>query len=219
MRTTQITVHNNQRFEIFTQRQGDGFEFWTVATIKARRMILDHHLTHDDLEAHLTYAQPGDLIWKNATPSEVPTEKHSSAVEMEGSIKRGVFVDLADQPNQLLAYHLTSMSLIPVDRKTWNFAKKVIHGQWADGFAKVVFDPDCKLKWSCPLDRPHPLNSGARTHGQKPDWWNFANWQLHLMNSEHKCGMRTGVLRVDEQEFHIFSDQPDRLAHILRRSE
>ena len=217
MRTISITVHNNQKLEVFVEKRKHGFELWKVGSIKGCRTVLDHCLTHDDLEAHLEYAGINDLVWRDAVRSEIPVEKHLSAIQMEETIKRETLVDFEKGLHQPLVYHFAStVNLIPVDRKEWNVAKKAILGRWTDGVATVGFESDAKLKWSCPMDRPHPFNSGAHTY--TPDWWNFASWQLHLMNDEHKTGMRIGVIRVDEQELHIWSENhAHRLAHVFRR--
>ena len=139
---------------------------------------------------------------------------------MEESIKRGTFVDFEKGLHQPLVYHFASVNLIPLDRKEWNVAKKAMLGRWTDGIATVNFKPDAKLTWSCPTDRPHPFNSGVRGGGHIPDWWSFASWQLHLMNDEHKVGMRIGVLRVNEQELHVWSENhPHRLAHVFHREK
>jgi hypothetical protein len=48
--------------------------------------------------------------------------------------------------------------------------------------------------------------------------WSFASWQLHLMNDEHKSGMRIAVLRVNEQELHVSTDSNAPLiAHVFKR--
>ena len=54
-------------------------------------MVLDHHFTHDDLEARLEYSQPNDLVWREAKRSEIPSEKHQNAIEMEETMARRVF--------------------------------------------------------------------------------------------------------------------------------
>ena len=218
MRTVALTVHNNQKLEIFTQALKDGFELWTAGMVAGRRIILTHYLTHDDLEARLEYASPHDLVWKEAAPSALPEAKHAAAFEWEASIKRGAFVDSNIKQQHSVSSHLDVINLLPLDRKVWNFAKKAILGRWTDGVATVVFEPDSKLQWSCPLDCQHPLNIGALIHKVEPNWWNFASWQLPLMNHEHKKGIRLGVLRVDDGELHVLSIHQDRLAYILRRS-
>ena len=220
MRTFSILVRSNQKFEIFVEKINRGFEIWQVGPIKGHRTVLDHYLTHDDLEAHLEYLHAGDLAWADAARSQIPNEKHLSAIQMEESIKRGTFIDQKTEWNKPLAYHFASpVNLIPINRKEWNIAKKAMLGRWTDGVATVDFEPDAKLKWSCPTDKPHPFNSGTRGHGYIPDWWSFASWQLHLMNDEYKIGMRIGVLRVDDHELHVWSEShPHRLAHIFRRA-
>jgi len=71
MRAVTITVHNNQKLEVFVRKLADGFEVFCAGLVRGRRVLIDHHLTRDDLEGHLKYAKPGDLIWRNAARSEI----------------------------------------------------------------------------------------------------------------------------------------------------
>ncbi len=202
MRTTAITVHNNQTLEVFVEKRKDGFELWMVGPMKANdRAVLDHHLTHDDLEARLVYAKPGDLIWRDAAASEIPTEKHQNAIEGEKTIQQGTFWDF-EKLHQSVGGHFGAIALLPTDRKESNAAKKLLLGRWTDGVATLNIEPNNKLGWSC-TDLNHPLNVGEKIDGHAPDWWNFAMWRVALMNDEHKCGTHVGVLRVDERELHI----------------
>ena len=104
MRSTSFIIHNNQMLEVFVEKEERHFELWMVGTVKDRRVVLDHHLTHDDLESRLAYAQPGDLIWRDAISSEIPTEKHKNAIQMEEAIKQGAFIDFEKQ-GQSVANH------------------------------------------------------------------------------------------------------------------
>ena len=202
MRTTVITVHNNQTLEVFVEKRKDGFELWMVGPMKANdRAVLDHHLTHDDLEARLAYAKPGDLIWRDAAASEIPKEKHQNAIEGEITIQQGTFWDF-EKLHQSVGGHFGAMALLPMDRKESNASKKLLLGRWTDGVATLSMEPNHKLQWSC-TDRRHPLNVGEQVHKHAPDWWNFAMWRVFLMNEKHKCGTHVGVLRVDERELHI----------------
>jgi hypothetical protein len=219
MRTTVVTVHNNQELEVFIKKQEDGFELWTVGPVKGCRMVLDHHLTHDDLEARLQYAKPSDLVWRDATHSELPAEKHQNAIEMENTIKQGTFLDYENWPEEVsrsVARHLGSIVFLTADKEEMNAAKKALLGQWTDGVATLTLEPNNRLRWSC-TDRNHPLNVGEKVHGRAPDWWNFAIWRLALMNNEYKCGTHIGVLCVGEQELHLDSSRPHRLADVFRR--
>lgn len=219
MRATAITVHNNQEVEIFVEKRKDGFGLWIVGPIKGSRTVIDHHLTHDDLEAWLAYAKPGDLVWRDATASEIPTEKHQNAVEMEATIKQGKFMDYEDWPEESqrsVARHFGSISLLTTDRKETNAANKAILGRWTDGVVTLNIEPNNKLGWSC-SNRNHPFNIGEKVHGHAPDWWNFAMWRLHLMNDKHKCGTHVGVLRADEHELHFEGGGPHRLATVFHR--
>lgn len=213
MRTTTISVHNNQAIEVFTQRKEEGFELWMVGTIKGNRMVLDHHLTHDDLENRLRYQQPNDLEWREAVQSEIPSLKHSNAEEMEETINRGKFID---NESVVAQFGFGSIDLLPNDRKTLNAAKKAILGQWTDGQVKIVFNSESKLTLHG-LCRDHLLNRVRNPNDPVRDWWSFASWQLWFMNAEQKIGQRIGVLRLDQEELHVFNDKPDCLAHVFRR--
>ena len=218
MRTTAITIHNNQTLEVFVEKRKDGFELWMVGPMKANhRAVLDHHLTHDDLEARLAYAKPGDLVWRDAAASEIPTEKHQNAIEGEKTIREGTFWDF-EKLDQSVGGHFGAIALLPVDRKESNAAKKALLGRWTDGVATLSVEPNNKLGWSC-TDLNHPLNVGEKIDGHAPDWWNFAMWGVALMNDKHKCGTHVGVLRVDERELHIEGvGRLHRLATVFHRA-
>lgn len=236
MRTAAITVHNTEKLEIFVEKRKRHFEVWLAGSLNGRRTLLDHRLTHDDLEAHLEYARPGDLVWRDATSSEIPGEKHRNAIEMEATIKEGTFWDYDDPrldemeaearqasglppwsgSHRSVARHLDSVSFLITNKEAINAAKKSLLGQWTDGVLTLDIKPDHKLGWSC-TDLQHPLNVAEQVQNHRPDWWNFAMWNLALMNNEHKCGTRIGVLRVDAQELHIYSGHPHRIAHVFKR--
>ena len=218
MRAVSILVRNNQTLEVFVEKRKRGFELWMVGTVKEQRVVFDHHPTHDDLESQLAYVQADDLIWRDAKHSEIPSEKHKNAIQMEEAIKEGTFVDFEKQ-GQSVANHFYAIDLLPMDRKQFNLAKKAILGRWTDGIATISLEPDSKLIWSCPMDQPHVLNLYARTNGHSPDWWNFALWQLPLMNDKYKCGMRVNVLRVDDDELHVSGGQMHRIAHVFYRDK
>jgi hypothetical protein len=215
MRKTSITVHNTQRLDVFIEKRRNGFQLWIVGVVNGHRVVFDHHLTHDDLEAHLAYAVPGDLVWRDAVGSDIPLEKHKNANQMEDTIKQGTFWDF-EKLGQSMAAHFGAVSVLPRDRKELNAAAKAVIGRWTDGIVTLSVEPGHKLGWSC-VDRNHPLNLGERIHGHSPDWWNFAAWRLHLMNNKHKCGTHVGVMRVDERELHVDANAPHRLVTVFRR--
>lgn len=218
MRSTAIMVYNNRKSEVFVEKRKDGFELWTAGLVKGCSMLLDHHLTHDDLEAHLEYAEPGDLVWRDADSLEIPTDKHRNAVQYEDTIKRGTFLDYEGRGPECafrsVADHLGSIGFITPDRRETNAAKKALLGEWTDGVVTVGLRPNNKLEWSC-TDRDHRLNWEFREHA--PDWWSFAAWRIGLMNTERRFGTHVAVLRVSEYELHLSGLQPHRLAHIFRR--
>lgn len=217
MRTAEITVYNNQKLEVFVEKRKDYFEIWTVGPIKGHRMLLDHHLTHDDLEARLEYAKPGDVVWRDADCSELPVLKHPRAMGYEKTVKREFFLDfenMLQEINRSVTGHLAGIIFLITDRRELRAAKKILLGRWTDGVLTMGLEPNNKIEWSC-TDQNHRLNWEFREH--VPDWWNFAMWRLGLMNMVYKCGTHVGVLRVDDQELHLHGGSPHRLARIFRR--
>ena len=236
MKTVSITVHNNKKLELFVEKHEDWFEVWIVGPIRKRRTLLDHHLTHDDLERFLEYAKPGDLVWCDAGITEIPAEKHRNAIEVEETIKQGTFWDFhgldemeasvrqalglpaSSMPScHSVTGHLGAIALLSedIDKTEWSVAKQAILGQWTDGVVTMSFEPDHKMRWSC-ADRQQPLNFGERVNGHAPDWWNFAMWGVALLNSKNKCGTHVSVLHVGKDELHIFeSDHPHRMATVF----
>jgi len=213
MRTVSIAVHNNHTLELFVQKRKTAFELWQVGIVNGRRILLDHYLTHDDLEAKLSYAEPGDLVWEDTKRSHIPAEKHRNVLQREKMAKRDSFSDF-DKIGQKLLYHFAGcINMFSIDRKAFNHAKKVILGHWTDGVVAAFFEPEHKIKLSYPMDRPHSLNASVRM----VNWWAFGRWQLHLLD-EHKTGIRIGVLRVDEHELHVYSQIHNRIAHIMYRA-
>jgi len=141
MRTVAIPIRNTQKVEVFVEKHADYFELWIVGLVKERRMVLSHHLTRGDLETHLEYARPEDLIWRDAERSEIPTEKHQNAIEMEETISRGVFRDGG------VGTHIDSIAFITKDRKALLSAQKLLLGRWTDGTLTFDLKPEHKLSW------------------------------------------------------------------------
>lgn len=220
MRAVTIPVKNNLSVEIFVEKLKDGFEVWGVGTAKEGRMILDHHLTHDNVEARLEYARPHDLVWRDAQLSEIPTAKHQNAIEREETITRGVFWDYENRGRgayDSVTGHLSSIDFLVRDRKDLVAAKKAMHGQWTDGVLTFTIMHGNRLEWFCE-DKQHWLNKGASRPA--PDWWNFAKWEFALLNDKHKIGTHITVLRVDEHELHVCGGgRAHRLAYIFRRDQ
>lgn len=218
MRAVSITVYNNQKLELFVEKLKDGFEFWGVGSINGKLLIIDHHLTHDDLEMRLEYAQSGDLIWRDAVRSEIPLEKHKNAIEMEETITRGVFWDYESRREgayQSVTGHLGSVGFLTTDKKETASAKKAMFGRWTDGILTFGLESNNILQWSC-TDKQHWFNIGA--YDPAPNWWNFAKWQFVLMNDKTKIGTHVSVLRVNEKELHIEGGgHLHRFAYIFRR--
>lgn len=202
MRTVSISISNNQKVELFVDKIKEGFEFWAVGIINGQRVVIDHHLTHDDLPARLEYAQREDLIWREAGRSEIPVGKHKNAVEKEETMGRGVFWDYEHWDRHSMTEHLGAIAFLPNDRKELITAKKKLLGRWTDGVLTFSVEPNHMLKWSC-SDPKHPLNLGNSAPGSAPDWWNFGKWNFFLMNTKHKAATYVGVVRVNDQELHL----------------
>jgi hypothetical protein len=210
MRTVTITIWNNKKLELFVEKVKDGFELWTVGIVKGQRILLDHHLTHDDLETRLEYTRPEDLIWRDADLSEIPAEKHKMAIEGEESIKRNSFWDS-------ITRNLASKHFLDRDRKAIATARKAILGRWTDGDLTFYLEPNNKMQWFC-SDHEHWLN---RRRNPAPDWWDLSSvWELHLManmNTPQARGTHVSVLHVDEKELHICGGHLNRIVHVFRR--
>ena len=72
MHTASFQTRNNQTVEIFQERRKGHFELWVVGQQGNQRVILDHYLTHDDLEAKLRYTKSVLLSWTFASESDLP---------------------------------------------------------------------------------------------------------------------------------------------------
>jgi hypothetical protein len=149
MRTVTIPVYNNQQIELFIEKVKDGFELWAVGVVKGQRVVIDHHLTHDDLPARLEYAQPEDLIWRDAERSEIPVEKHKNAIEMEETIEREVFWDYENRSKSAcpsVTGHLAALDFLTLDKKELAAAKKMMLGRWTDSVLTFSVEPNNKLQ-------------------------------------------------------------------------
>ena len=187
MRTVAITVHNNRKLELFVEGRKEGFEVWIVGPVRRRRTLLDHRLTHDDLETRLQYAEAGDLVWRDGAEAEIPVKKHRNAIETEGTIERGTFWDydnpLLDETEAMareaiglpkytgpsrrnVANHLGAIVLLSedTDEAERTTLEDAILGRWTDGVVTMCFERGHKLQWSC-AERQHPLNVGERSNG------------------------------------------------------
>ncbi len=214
MRKVTIPVYASKKIELFVEKRKNGFELWAVGIVNGQRVVMDHHLTRDDLEARLEYAWPEDLVWRDTVHSEIPVEKHERTVQMEETIERGVFWDGIDS-------NLASIRSLDKDKKETAAAKKAILGRWTDGVVTFNIEPNKKLQWSC-SDPRHWLNGWWQVKGQSPDWWNLSSWELHFMagmNTPQVCGTHAGVLHVDDKELHIRGGHLNRIVHVFRRAK
>ena len=218
MRTVLISVQNDQKLELFVKKLTRGFEFWAVGIFNVDRVVLDHHLTHDDLEARLEYAKPKDLIWRNAEQHEIPVKKHNNAILQEETIARHIFWDYENRARQSVTSHLGGGSaFITLDKKELAVAKKMMLGRWTDGVLTFSLEPNNKLLWIC-ADRNHQLNVIERTSGHLVDWWNFSKWKFAIMNEKQKAATYVAVVSVNEQELHLTGGgHLNRMAQVFRR--
>lgn len=236
MDKTRISVFNNQFVEGYVAQRPEGYEFWLVGIVDGERTVLDHHLTHDDIVGHLEYSKPKDVTWVGAAESEIPEKKHRHTIEMEETIERRVFWDgnnserdarIAElaktmglpvpetRPERAVAHHFKSMDFLKYDRRELTAAGCWLLGQWTDGVIALTLAEDHKLSWSN-TSPEHCLKSAIRTV-KNPDWWGFAKWGLGIMCTHPQVGTSLGVIRVDEQELHLSSSIPNRIADVLCR--
>jgi hypothetical protein len=213
MRTVSIPVYTSKKLELFVERVKDGFELWAVGIVKGQRILIDHHLTRDDLETRLEYARPEDLIWRDAERSEIPAEKHTMAIQMEETIyeRRGFWDGVTS--------NLAAIRVLVTDRKEANAAKKAMLGRWTDGVVTLSLEPDHRLQWTCTHSR-HWLNVWGQDGKQSPDWWNMSSWELGFLagkNTPKACGTHSGVVHVDEKEFHIRGGHINRIVHVFQK--
>lgn len=215
MKTTVIPVHNGNQLELFFEKRDDGFELWTVGVIKGIRQVLDHHLTHDDLEKRIHYQNPGDLFWRQTDSAQIPREKHANALEIEGTIKRRKFID-----QQSVVDHLGfgSIDLLGMDKKTVIAAKAALIGKWTDGEVMLILKPDNKLEILGLSPKPHFFDNCWPPSYPARDWWNFALWRFHTLNKERQIGQTAAVLRADQRELHFYSTHLDKIAHVFKRA-
>ena len=217
IRSVDIPIHNTQLLQVFTRLRRPGvFDVWIVTAAAGHREVHDHYLTRDDLEGRLHYSRPGDLAWRDATPSEIPADRGTSGFVMGATIPARKVLDFDS-----LCDHLTgAIVTLPLDRRALAAARRGIPGQWSDGTTLATFERPSRLRLS-PPGRPYPFDGGANC--PPPDSWTFGSWQLRLMNKKHHCGVRVSVLRVDQDELHVgdlgsLRGRPgDALAHVFRR--
>jgi hypothetical protein len=218
MRTTRLSVHNNQRVELFTRRRaGRAYELWVVISAGNSRLVHDHYFTHDDLEGSLAYARRGDLMWRDAAPAELPRRVGSTGVVVGKAIPKGKIIDF-ESPR----YHLLSaIGGLPIDRRALAAARRTIVGTWSDGPAVACLEPHSALRLSCDATR-HPFSITPPCPA--PDRWRLQRWQLHMMNAAHGCGLRVAVIQVDDAELHVAAaptgglvDRQRKLVHVFKR--
>ena len=220
MRTTKFPFHNDQTLEIFVRPREKAeleFEMWLVGEAAGRRMILDHLITQDNIEARLGYAQIGDLNWEQGDVRAIPSEKTKVALEYEREcLDRGLLRNSDD-----VSLHLHTWNSLPLHRKTLNQARKRILGSWSDGIATLILKPQSQVELLC-ADSSHPLSwqadfSHLSNENRPADWWNFSAWLLFLMNQTAKAGSKQAVWRCDETELHLPSLKQDIFAHVYHR--
>lgn len=226
MRTVSIPIYNNQEIELFVEKRKEGFEVWVVGPIKGHRRVLDHHLTHDDLEAYLEYASPGDLVWRDASSSEIPTEKNKNTgkqnsfldfVRREEDILGYSSKSIDDcesslNPYRAVTYHLSTICDVTTDRVEDKAVNNLLLGRWTDGIVTLTLEPNHKLEWSC----TEPSDD-LKVCDQSPDWWNYGEWSLALFNSNEHCGTTVKIVYVDKDELHILNKGYQRLVRVFHK--
>lgn len=181
-----------------------------VGRVKGQRVVLSHFITREHLEGCLLYAQAGDLVRGDAQNSQIPSQKTKVVMEEEEVINRGRFLDLGR-----VGYYFNCLTWLPLDRKTWNGAKRALLGRWTDGVATITFCPESRVTVLCPPAGSHPLYIAS--HENHVDRWEATSWMVYLMNEARQRGERLGIYRCDEHELHVSSKQRDRLVHVFHR--
>ena len=115
-----------------------------------------------------------------------------------------------------VAAHLSSIAFLATTPTQTATARKELLGRWTDAAITLTLEPNNKLRWTC-ANQLDPLNIGKRVNGHAPDWWNFARWEIALMNSQHKCGTHVAVLQIDAQQLHLQSSHPHQIARVFVR--
>lgn len=213
MRSATINIRNGEPLEVFVKPLdacSDGWEVWIVGTVGGKRFMFDHLLTHHHLESRLCYAIPGDILWRCVDSEMLPTDRMPTIKGAELALARGCFRDSRDLIDLFHTY-----LLLPLQRKVWSDAKKLIVGDWTDGVTQVSFRSGDRFQIETQNDCLHRMTANAIR--EKADKWSASKWMLWVMNSTTMRGERLAVWHVSQSELHLLSQRSDSIAHVYRR--
>lgn len=214
LRKTELRIKNTVKLELYARWIEDSAsEFWLVTEADGERIVLNHDalMAQTSPGIGICYAEPGDLVWTDASESDLPARKAELAVENENSLEAdpGLFGRL-EAASQLLENELK------IQRKVWNQAKNDLYGRWSDGVASFEIREDDSVIIDCPDDPSHPLYQYQYTYGV--DSMSYChNWGLVLWSTERKEGLSLGLLHCDREELHMHAGEPTRFAHVFYR--
>ena len=214
LRKTELTINNTIKLELYSRWiENSASEFWLVGEVEGERIVINHNvmLAQTSPGEGICYTEPGDLVWTDASESELPASKAEMAVEKEA--------DLESEPDYFRPLEDAWMLLnneLKVQRKVWNQAKKDLYGKWSDGVASFEIRDDDSVVIDCPDDPAHPLHLYQYTYGVDC-MSNCHNWGLVLWSTERKGGLSLGLLHCDREQLHMYVQEPTRMAHVFYR--
>lgn len=211
MHRLRIPVRNNQEIECFVESQTSCFEIWLVATVRGMRQVLSHYLTHDDLRQNFAYSKSLPFCWEAASPAQIPSKRHESAVQWEVTIARGKCVDLRHGGHHIVP----PIAFLDLDRSAWNEARKHLLGLWSDGEITIAFESGFKVRLNTLPPEGHVLRA---MDSALQDRWRVSSWRLYTYNQRRKVGLFRPILFLKSDELHLPSiADPRYLAHVFSR--
>jgi hypothetical protein len=210
MRTASFKTRNDLTVEIFLDRRADSLEFWLVGPHNGARTVLNHYLTHDELDAALRYSKATLLNWSAAKPADLPEAKSAAALDDEKTIAAGTFWDAAD-----LSEHFAGLATLDPVPETWRTAFSCLPGTWSDGISTLDFGADASFSSSvAPASASPFLRAVAKS---QPDQWHFSGaWQLRLFNTRTRHAERILVHELSPTALHL-AGAGNCIAFILKR--
>ena len=215
MHKAKITLFNDTLFELIIKRESKIQEIWLAATLKRRRVLVEHHLTHDKVFERLCYTSPGDINWVAASKGDCKFEHHQNlfpATENTGQVNCMDYEKLGLPIN----CHLDGSTFITPSQTSTKLAKENLLGTWSDGRFQLEFQPKHQYRaldtcLDANMDRS-PAHSflGA-------DWWNFCKWRLFFLSQRTGRGWHCGVINATKTELHLFAQHPYRIAQVFKR--
>ncbi len=210
LRKTFFKTRNQLIVEIFQARVRDGFELWVVGPQDRQRVILNHYLTHDDLETRLRYSKSILLTWTQAKESDLPAAKSLVALEEEKTIECGTVWDSTE-----LFEHLVGVETLDCEPEDLETARHDLAGTWSDGASSLTFDADGTCHGSISTSSSHAFVRGLAA--LDPDAWQLSDhWQLRLKNRKSARAERRLVHSVSEGELHL-AGEGNCVALVLKR--